>query len=119
VERNLIRPSYAVSNATTPSAPSTAPGELTYTSGTWYLDNVPANSRVAAVFYANGKQVGTNFIARTTGSRLVVSQTFSDVGTYEVKWLIEDMLPTLTASTGVVTTQDGGYINVARNPAPR
>jgi hypothetical protein len=116
VERSLVRPSYAVSNAATPSAPSTTPGELTYTSGTWYLDNVPANSRVAAVFYANGKQVGTNFIAKTTGGRLTVSQTFADVGTYEIKWLIEDMSPTLATSTGVVTTQDGGYINVARNP---
>ncbi|GBF07793.1 hypothetical protein DAERI_170052 [Deinococcus aerius] len=116
VERNLARPTYAVSKDTTPSKPNTTPGELTFTSGTWYLDNVPANSRVAAVFYANGKQVGTSFISKTNGGQLSVSQTFSDPGTYSVKWLIEDMNPTLTASTGVVTSQDGGYINVSRNP---
>lgn len=116
VERSLTRPSYATSYVTTPGLPNPTPGELTYTSGTWFLDNVPANSRVAAVFYANGKQVGTNFIAKTNGGRISVSQTFSEVGTYEVKWLIEDMSPTLTPSTGVVTTQDGGYVNVARNP---
>lgn len=119
VERGLTRPSYGVSNSKTPSSPNNTPGELTYTSGTWTLDSIPANSRVVAILYSNGKQVGTEFFAKTNGNSLAVSQTFSDVGTYEVKWLIEDMsdiAPTQLNSTGVVTTQAGGYINVARNP---
>ncbi|MCD0165275.1 Ig-like domain-containing protein [Deinococcus sp. 12RED42] len=119
VERGLPRPRYDVSNTTTPSTPSNTPGELTYTSGTWILNSIPANSRVVAILYSNGKQVGTEFFAKTNGNSLTVSQTFSDVGTYEVKWLIEDMsdiAPTQLNSTGVVTTQAGGYINVARNP---
>ncbi len=116
VERGLTRPGYTVSTSTSPAAPSPTPGELTFTSGIWTLNNVPANSRVIAVYFANGKQVGTDFFAKTSGAPISVSQNFSDVGTYSVSWLIEDMSTTAGGSTGVVTSQSGGFINVARNP---
>ncbi|MFW8625983.1 beta strand repeat-containing protein [Deinococcus sp. ME38] len=116
VERGLTRPGYTVSTSTSPATPSPAPGELTFTSGVWTLNNVPANSRVIAVYFANGKQVGTDFFAKTTGTPISVSQNFSDVGTYSVSWLIEDMSPTASGSTGVVTSQSGGFVNVSRNP---
>ncbi|GGL99895.1 beta strand repeat-containing protein [Deinococcus aerophilus] len=116
VERGLTRPGYTVSTSTSPDAPSPTPGELTFTSGVWTLNNVPANSRVIAVYFANGKQVGTDFFAKTSGAPIRVSQNFSDVGTYSVSWLIEDMSTTAGGSTGVVTSQSGGFINVARNP---
>ena len=116
VERGLTRPGYTVSTSTSPATPSPAPGELTFTSGVWTLNNVPANSRVIAVYFANGKQVGTDFFAKTTGTPISVSQNFSDVGTYSVFWLIEDMSTTAGGSTGVVTSQSGGFVNVSRNP---
>ena len=118
VLRTLARPSFTVDREqTTPAAPDPTPGKLTYTSGTWYLDGVPANHRVAAILYANGKQVGTRFVSKTTGESISVSQTFSEPGTYEVKWLIEDMSPNYNpSSTGVVTSLSGDAINVARNP---
>ncbi len=115
VERNLSRPSYQSVASTSPVSPNPTPGELTFTSGTWTLNNAPANSRVVAIIFANGKQVGTEFVAKTTGSPVSVSQTFSDVGVYSVSWLIEDM-STSGNSIGVVTSQGGGFINVARNP---
>ncbi|TDE85691.1 Ig-like domain-containing protein [Deinococcus sp. S9] len=109
IDRGLSRPTYNTSVTTTPTTPNLTPGMLTYTSGTWTLSGLSNNSRVMAVFYATGKQVGTSFQASVQGN-LSVSQTFSDPGTYEVKWLIEDM------TTGVVTTVNGGVVNVARNP---
>ncbi|GMA16952.1 hypothetical protein E5F05_15860 [Deinococcus metallilatus] len=112
IERGLARPDYQQGSTKTANP---APGELNPSSGRWYLDNVPANSRVVAVFYANGKQVGTSFIANTDGKRIEVSQSFADVGTYQVKWLIEDM-DGLSKSAGVVTSKEGDYIEVARNP---
>ncbi|WP_272977012.1 Ig-like domain-containing protein [Deinococcus geothermalis] len=112
IERGLTRPDYQQGSTKTANP---APGELNPSSGRWYLDNVPANSRVVAVFYANGKQVGTSFIANTDGKRIEVSQSFADVGTYQVKWLIEDM-DGLSKSAGVVTSKEGDYIEVARNP---
>ncbi len=115
VDRNLVRPTYSTSNSTTPGSPSIAPGELTYTSGTWTLSSVPANSRVVAVIYAGRTQIGTEFFSKTTGAPINVSTTFSDVGTYSISWLIEDMSSVVGLSNGVVTTQNGGYINVSRN----
>ncbi|MFN4251500.1 beta strand repeat-containing protein [Deinococcus sp.] len=116
VERDLTRPNYNPTAAPDPTTPNPAPGQLTFTSGVWTLNNVPANSRVIAVYFANGKQVGTDFFAKTTGGPISVSQNFSDVGTYSVSWLIEDMSPTAGGSTGVVTSQSGRFINVSRNP---
>lgn len=116
VERGPTRPDYKPTAAPDPTTPNPAPGQLTFTSGVWTLNNVPANSRVIAVYFANGKQVGTDFFAKTTGGPISVSQNFSDVGTYSVSWLIEDMSTTAGDSTGVVTSQSGGFINVSRNP---
>lgn len=109
IDRGLVRPSYNTAVATTPANPDQTPGKLTYTSGTWTLSGITNNSRVVAVFYATGKQVGTSFQASVQGN-VSVSQTFSGPGTYEVKWLVEDM------TTGVVTTVNGGVVNVAQNP---
>ncbi|GAA5532974.1 Ig-like domain-containing protein [Deinococcus aluminii] len=122
VDRNGIygERNYTTSTSTTPDQPDTTPGKLTYTSGTWLLNGIHHRSRITAVFYAKGVQVGTSFEADVTGSydnngnfvpgTYRVSQTFSEPGTYEVKWLVEDM------TTGVVTTKPGGVINVAQNP---
>jgi large repetitive protein len=106
IQRGLVRSVYATGTTTVPDPTSKKP---TYSSGTWTISGIANTSRVVAVLYAKGVQVGTSFRAAVVGNTSV-SQTFPEAGTYEVKWLIEDM------STGVVTTVNGGVINVGTNP---
>ena len=107
IQRGLTRPAYITS---TSYVPDLTPKKPTYSSGTWTLSGVSNNSRVAAVVYAKGTQTGTNFFASVQGGSVSVSQNFAEAGTYEVKWLVED------TGTGVVTTVNGGVINVGTNP---
>lgn len=106
VQRGVTRSPYATSTSTVSDPTPKAP---TYSSGTWTLGGITANSRVVGVLYAKGAQISTSFVASVQGS-VSVSQNFPTAGSYEVKWLIEDM------TTGVVTTVNGGVINVGTNP---
>ena len=107
IQRGLTRPAYSTN---TSYVPDPTPKKPTYSSGTWTLGGVSNNSRVAAVVYAKGTQTGTSFFASVQGGSVSVSQNFAEAGTYEVKWLVED------TGTGVVTTVNGGAINVGTNP---
>lgn len=107
IQRNSPRPIYTTSTSTTPGTLAKGP---TFSSGTWTLGSVSNNSRVAAVLYTNGVQNGTSFFSSVQAGTISVSQNFAASGTYEVKWLVEDM------GTGVVTTVRGGTINVGTNP---
>ncbi len=102
------RQTYSTSISTTPGTPDTSSGNPTYTSGTWTINGINNTSRLLAVSSANGAR-STSFVASAQGS-YSVSQTFAAPGAYELKWLIQDL------TTGVVTTVNGGVINVARNP---
>lgn len=106
VQRNSARPVYATNTVAVPDNGAQKPN---FSSGTWTLSGITNTSRVVAVLYAKGIQIGTSFSAAVRDST-TVSLNFSDVGTYEVKWLIED------STTGVVTTVNGGVVNVSRNP---
>lgn len=107
VQRGAVRPTYTVSQSAIPDGTTKRP---TSSSGTWTISNVPTKSRVSGVVYARGVQIGSVFQADVSTGSVTVNQTFSDSGTYEVKWLVEDM------TTGVVTKVDGGVINVGLNP---
>lgn len=102
------RQTYSTAVSTTPGTPDTTSGSLTYTSGTWTISGISNTSRLLAVSSANGTR-STSFVASAQGS-YNVSQTFAAPGAYDLKWLVEDL------TTGVVTTVNGGVINVARNP---
>ncbi|GGL80530.1 hypothetical protein GCM10010840_17960 [Deinococcus aerolatus] len=105
------RPTYVASTTKLPNPPSTTPGELNYTTGTWRISGMTNSSRVAAVLYQDNIQKTVTFESGVTTSK-DMTVSFGDPGTYQIVWLIEDM------TTGIVTSVSGEVISVVKISKP-
>lgn len=118
VDRTVTVGGLSEGVVTSPGAPSTETGQLTFTSAKWTISGLPtgfnpnlsASARVSGLIYKDNVLADTQFGIFSGSPSTSVSYAFGAAGLYRVDWIVEDLV------TGAVRYVPGSSLSVTRNP---